>query len=103
MLKTKKLKKKGSKSEQEVWKAEERKEREGSSREERFPCHIIQAHGLELARHIGIDHVLSHSLVVLDVVFLNERVFELKKWNDEGKVNSRSPPPSHAIYSPNSP
>jgi len=57
------------------------------SREESFSGDIVEAHGLELAGHIGIDHILSHTLVVLDVIFL--------KWNDGGQLSLHvSLPPS---------
>jgi hypothetical protein len=44
--------------------------RDWNAREEGLSGDVVEEHGFEFARDVGVDAVLSHTLVVLQVVFL---------------------------------
>lgn len=41
-----------------------------NSRKEGLACDVVQAHSLKLARNVGVNAILAHALVMLDVILL---------------------------------
>lgn len=51
---------------------ERERERKFNAREKGLSSDIVQEHGLELARNVGINSILAHPLVMLQMVLLHQ-------------------------------